>query len=271
VLARGTITSKGEESVAYSLTREGGVGIIAMQNPPANAYTKATLQELQRCIDEARNDAAVRCVVIQSALEKFFSAGADISTLKGTTAAAFADFLTMAHETVDMIERTPKIFIAAIAGHCIGGGLELALGCDLRFAAEGKYGIGLGEVNLGLSPGMGGTQRLARLIQPGHALHLMITGEMIGSTRAAELGIVERVFPAESFWADVMAYATKLAAGPTMAQGYIKLSMKSGLAGSLAQGLAQERANQTVLLQSADAGEGIKAFLEKRKPAFQGK
>jgi 2-(1,2-epoxy-1,2-dihydrophenyl)acetyl-CoA isomerase len=99
----------------------------------------------------------------------------------------------------------------------------------------------------------------------------MITGEMIGPGRAAELGIVERVFPAESFWSDVMAYATKLAAGPTMAQGYIKLSMKGGLAGSLPQGLAQERANQTILLQSTDAGEGIKAFLEKRKPAFQGK
>lgn len=257
--------------MAYSLTREGGVGIIAMENPPANAYTKPTLLELQRCIDLARNDAEVRCVVIRSALERFFSAGADISTLKATTPQAFADFLTMAHETVDMIERTPKIFIAAIAGHCIGGGLELALGCDLRFAAEGKYGIGLGEVNLGLSPGMGGTQRLARLIQPGHALHLMITGEMIGPARAAELGVVERLFPADTLWAEVMAYANKLAAGPTMAQGYIKLSMKGGLAGSLAQGLAQERANQTVLLQSADAGEGIKAFLEKRKPAFQGK
>jgi enoyl-CoA hydratase/carnithine racemase len=257
--------------LAYSLTREGGVGVIAMQNPPANAYTKATLLELQRCIDEARNDPAVRCVVVKSALEKFFSAGADISTLKGATPAAFADFLVVAHETVDMIERTPKIFIAAIAGHCIGGGLELALGCDLRFAAEGKYGIGLGEVNLGLSPGMGGTQRLPRLIQPGQALHLMITGEIIGPQRAAELGIVERVFPAETFAADVMAYAAKLAAGPTMAQGYIKLSMKGGLAGTLAQGLAQERANQTVLLQSGDAQEGIKAFLEKRKPAFQGK
>jgi enoyl-CoA hydratase/carnithine racemase len=257
--------------VAYSLSREGGVGIITMQNPPANAYTKTTLLELQRCIDQARDDPEVRCVVVKSALEKFFSAGADVSTLKGTTPQAFADFLTMAHETVDMIERTPKIFIAAIAGHCIGGGLELALGCDLRFAGDGNYGIGLAEVNLGLSPGMGGTQRLARLVQAGQALHLMITGETIGPRRAAELGIVERLFPGESFWSDVMAYAGRLAAGPTMAQGYIKLSMKSGLAGGLAQGLAQERANQTVLLQSADAEEGIKAFLEKRKPEFRGK
>ncbi len=257
--------------MAYSLTREGGVGIITMNNPPANAYNKTTLLELQRCIDTVRNDEAVRCVVVKSASEKFFSAGADISTLKGTTPGALADFLNMAHETVTMIERTPKIFIAAIAGHCIGGGLELALGCDLRFASEGKYGIGLGEVNLGLSPGMGGTQRLARQIAPGQALHLMITGEMVGPQRAAELGIVERVFPAESFWGDVMGYATKLAQGPSLAHGMIKLSVRQGLGGSLAEGLSYERANQTLLFLSHDAQEGIKAFLEKRKPAFQGK
>ncbi|MCW5770016.1 MAG: enoyl-CoA hydratase/isomerase family protein [Rhodospirillaceae bacterium] len=257
--------------MAYSVKREGGVGIIVMENPPANAYTKATLLELQRCVDEVRNDPAIRCVVVKSAIEKFFSAGADISTLKGTTPQALADFLTMANETVEMIERTPKIFIAAIAGHCIGGGLELALGCDLRFAAEGKYGLGLGEVNLGLSPGMGGTQRLARLISPGQALHLMITGEMVGPQRAADLGIVERLFPADTFWADVMAYATKLAAGPSMAHGLIKLSVRQGLAGTLSEGLAYERANQSLLFQSTDAQEGIKAFLEKRKAAFQGK
>lgn len=257
--------------MAYSLSRENGVGIITMENPPANAYTKATLLELQRCIDQARNDPEVRCVVLKSALEKFFAAGADISTLKGTTPQALADFLTMAHETVDMIERTPKIFIAAIAGHCIGGGLEMALGCDLRFASEGKYGIGLGEVNLGLSPGMGGTQRLARLIQPGQALHLMITGEMVQPQRAFDLGIVERLFPAASFWADVMAYATKLAQGPSLAHGVIKLSVKQGLAGTLAEGLAYERANQSLLFLSADAQEGLKAFLEKRKAQFQGR
>jgi len=257
--------------VAYSLTREGGVGIITMNNPPANAYTKATLLELQRCIDQARNDAEVRCVVVKSASEKFFSAGADISTLKGTTPSALADFLNMAHETVAMIERTPKIFIAAVAGHCIGGGLELALCCDLRFAATGKYGIGLGEVNLGLSPGMGGTQRLARLISPGQALHLMISGEMVGPDRALELGIVERLHPAETFWSEVMAYANKLAQGPSLAHGMIKLSVRQGLAGTLAEGLSYERANQTLLFLSGDSQEGIKAFLEKRKPAFQGK
>ncbi len=256
---------------AYTLTREGGVGIVTMNRPPANAYTKATLLELQRCVDEARNDAAIRCVVVRSASEKFFAAGADISTLDGTTTPALADFLTMAHETVAMIEQTPKLFIAAISGHCIGGGLELALGCDFRFVAEGKYGIGLGEINLGLSPGMGGTQRLARLIARGRALHMMVTGEFIQPQTALDWGIADRMFPADKFWAGVMDYADKLAAGPSMAQGYVKLSVNRGLAGSLDDGLVLERAHQVTLFQSEDAKEGLRAFLEKRKAQFKGR
>jgi enoyl-CoA hydratase/carnithine racemase len=257
--------------MAYNLTRDGNVGTLHMENPPANAYTKETMLEFQRCVDEARNDDQVRCVVVKSELEKFFSAGADISTLDGQSVGGFADFLVMAHETMDMIERTPKIFIAAISGHCIGGGLELALACDLRFAAEGKYGIGLGEVNLGLSPGMGGTQRLPRLIHAGHALNMMITGEMVSPERAHELGIVEWLHPAEEHWGAVLAHAEKLAAGPSMAHGYIKLSVKRGLEGSLDQGLAIERANQSILFGSDDAAEGLAAFVGKRKAEFKGK
>lgn len=257
--------------MAITLEREGAVGVIRMNNPPANAYTKASLQELAAVIDEVRSDDGIRAVVVASASPKFFCAGADISTLDGATTQGFADFLVMAHETMALIEDTPKIFIAAIAGHCIGGGLELALTCDLRIAAKGKYGIGLGEVNLGLSPGMGGTQRLARQIAPGHALHMMITGEMASPERAHALGIVEWLHPADKHWDEVMAYAGKLAVGPSMAQGYIKLAMKRGLEGTLAQGLALERANQTILFNSADAQEGLRAFLEKRKAAFTGR
>ncbi len=257
--------------MAVSLTRRDGIGIIILDNPPANAYTKPMLQELAQAVDEARNDDSVRCVVVNSASDKFFCAGADISVIDGASPVAFADFLIMAHETIEMIEATPKIFIAAIAGHCIGGGLELALACDLRFASAGKYGLGLAEVNLGLSPGMGGTQRLPRLIPRGRALDLMITGAMVSPDEAFELGIVERLMPAESFEDETMAYAAKLAQGPSMAQGYIKLSVNQGLEGSLSQGLALERANQSVLFGSADAGEGVRAFLEKRKAVFTGK
>ncbi len=257
--------------MTISVSREGGVGVLTMDNPPANAYTRDMLGDLAGAVSEMRNDDAVRCVVVKSASPKFFCAGADISVIDGSSPATFADFLTVAHETMAMIEQTPKIFIAAIAGHAIGGGLELALTCDLRFAADGKYGIGLGEVNLGLAPAMGGTQRLPRLIPRGEALHLMITGEIVSPEKARALGIVERLVPAEDFDNEVMGYAAKLAKGPSLAQGTIKLSVNQGLEASLAQGLAIERANQNALFGSADAGEGVRAFLEKRKPEFTGK
>ncbi len=257
--------------MAITLEREGSIGIIRLNTPPANAYNEASLNELAAAISEVGKDDAIRCAVVASGIEKFFCAGADISTLDGQTTEGLAAFLALAHEILDQMERTPKIFIAAIAGHCIGGGLELALGCDLRIAGDGGYRLGLGEVNLGLSPGMGGTQRLARQIAPGRALHMMISGEMVSPGEALELGIVEWLHPADKHWDEVMTYAGKLADGPSMAQGYIKLSMKGGLAGNLAEGLVLERENQVILSQSEDAGEGIKAFLEKRKPAFKGR
>lgn len=256
--------------MSITLERESAIGIVRLNTPPANAYTRDSLNELAQVIHEIRADMTIRTVVITSAVDKFFCAGADISVLDGQEPHGFADFLALAHETVDMIEETPKIFIAAIAGHCIGGGLELALACDFRIAAEGKYGIGLGEINLGLSPGMGGTQRLPRLIGAGHALHMMVTGEMLRPEQALDRGIVEWLHPTESHWDEVLAYADRLSSGPSAAQGRIKLSMKHGLAGTLEQGLAMERANQACLFKSNDATEGIKAFMEKRKPEFTG-
>jgi enoyl-CoA hydratase/carnithine racemase len=257
--------------MAVDFSVEQGIASISLNRAPANAYDRQMLRELSEAIRKAREEAGVRVVVVRSALPKFFCSGADISTLKGSERAQFADFLALAHETVDMIQRTPKIFIAAIAGHCLGGGLELALCCDFRLAAAGKYRIGLAEVNLGLSPGMGGTQRLPRLVPKSRALHMMVTGEPVGPDQALEWGIVDRLFPEEIFRDEVDRYAEKLAAGPTMAQGYIKLSVNMGLETSLSEGLAIERAHQNQLFASEDAAEGLKAFLEKRPPKYQGK
>ena len=256
-------------SVQFSI--EQGVGILSLNRAPANAYDWETLRGLADAVRRVREDSAVRVAVVRSALPKFFCSGADISTLRESDRAQFASFLSLAHETVDLITRTPKLFIAAIAGHCIGGGLEIALACDFRYASAGKYRIGLAEVNLGLSPGMGGTQRLPRLIARSRALHMMVTGEMIGPDEALEAGIIGRVYPEESFWNDVLAQAQKLAAGPSMAQGHIKLSVNAGLEASLAEGLAIERAHQNMLFASDDAAEGVKAFLEKRPAKFSGK
>ena len=247
-----------------------GVGTISFNRPPANAYDAAMLAELTAAVHRVAEDPAVRVAVVRSANPKFFCTGADISTLQGSTRAQFANFLTIAQEAVDAIGRTPKLFIAAIAGHCIGGGLEIALGCDFRLASTGKYRLGLAEVNLGLSPGMGGTQRLPRLLPKSKALHMMVTGDAVGPDEALALGLVDRLIEADQFEAEVLAYARKLASGPTMAQGYIKLSVNNGLETSLAQGLVIERAHQSQLFASADVAEGLRAFLEKRPAQFTG-
>lgn len=257
--------------MAVSCTVEDGVALIVFDRPPANAYDATMLIELTQAVHRVADDPAARVAILKSANPKFFCTGADISVLQTATPASFANFLTIAQESVDAIARTPKLFIAAISGHCIGGGLEIALGCDFRFAAQGKYRFGLAEVNLGLSPGMGGTQRLPRLIPKSRALRMMVTGETLVPDEALALGIVDRVFPEASFESEVMAEAKKLAAGPTMAQGYIKLSVNNGLETSLAQGLAIERAHQNQLFGSDDVQEGLKAFLEKRPAQFAGK
>jgi len=257
--------------MSVELQIENGVATVTFNRPPANAYDAAMLTGLRDCVLRIADDAAVRVAVLRSASPKFFCTGADIGVLQSSNRAQFANFLTIAQESVDVIARTPKLFIAAISGHCIGGGLEIALGCDFRLAGAGKYRIGLAEVNLGLSPGMGGTQRLPRLIGRSKALHMLVTGEPVGPEEALALGIVDRLFPAEQFEAEVMAYAKKLAAGPTMAQGYIKLSVNNGLETSLAQGLAIERAHQNQLFASEDVAEGLKSFLEKRPPQFGGR
>jgi enoyl-CoA hydratase/carnithine racemase len=257
--------------MAVDFSVEQGVGVICLDRAPANAYDAPMLRELASAIAKVRQDPQVRVAVVRSALPKFFCSGADITTLKDAGPAQFADFLTLAHETVDMIGRTPKLFIAAIAGHCLGGGLELALCCDFRFAAAGKYRVGLAEVNLGLSPGMGGTQRLPRLIPKSRALHMMVSGEPVAPEQALEMGIFDRVFAEDVFQEEVMQHARKLAAGATMAQGYIKLSVNMGLETGLSEGLAIERAHQNQLFASADVAEGLKAFLEKRAPKYQGK
>ena len=257
--------------MAVDFAVENGVGVISLNRPPANAYDWEMLRDLSRAIHQVREDSNVRVALLRSALPKFFCTGADIATLKDSSKAQFADFLTFAHETVDQITRTPKLFIAAISGHCIGGGLELALCCDFRFASAGKYRLGLAEVNLGLSPGMGGTQRLPRLISRSKALQMMVTGDPVGPDEALQLGILDRVLPDENFHQESMNYAAKLAAGATLAQGYIKLSVNAGLECGLAEGLAIERAHQNQLFASEDVAEGLKAFLEKRPPKYHGR
>ncbi len=257
--------------MGVNLEKEGQVGILVLDRPPANSYDYQFLRSLAGAIDDARNDADVRAVVVTSASEKFFSAGADVSAFAAGTARSRLMTAIMAHEAFRKMENTPLVFIAAIAGHCLGGGFELALACDLRFAAEGSYQIGLPEVNLGLFPGSGGTQRLPRLVGLSKGLYLIANATTMKPADAKAAGLVDQLFPdAAACRAGALAYATKLAEGPTVAIGHAKVAVTQGYGAPLDLGLAIEREAISRVFVSNDAEEGIKAFGEKRKADFTG-
>lgn len=254
-----------------SLAREGPLGIITLNRPPVNSYDYSFVQDLAWAVKQVQADELVRVVVLRSALEKFFSAGADVRAFSEGTIDENMRTINAEHEVLEHIEQTPKIFIAMIGGHCLGGGLEIALACDLRFAGDGDFKIGLTEVNLGLFPGNGGTQRLPRLIGRNRALELMLTGRTVSPREAMELGIVDELIPPADLSVKTMEYANNLATGPTFAQGSIKLAVNQGLQMSLREGLANERSLSRKNFESEDAREGIRSFFEKRKPVFKGR
>ena len=255
-----------------NLKKEGAVGIIVLDRPPANSYDYAFLRSFAGAIDDARLDADIRAVLVTSASEKFFSAGADVTAFAAGTPRTRTMTALMAHEAFRKMENTPLIFIAVIAGHCLGGGFELALACDLRFAAEGSYQIGLPEVNLGLFPGSGGTQRLPRLVGLSKGLDLIANATTLKPADAKEIGLVDRLFPdAAACREGAVEYAKKLAAGPSVAIGHAKLAITQGFGAPLDLGLAIEREAISRVFVSEDAEEGIKAFGEKRKAEFKGK
>jgi enoyl-CoA hydratase/carnithine racemase len=171
------------------------------------------------------------------------------------------------------LEQTPKLVIAALNGHTVGGGLEVALACDIRIAKENGGKIGLPEVNLGVLPGTGGTQRLSRLLGKGRAMELMATGRTFGFDEALRIGLVNQVFKAENFWPEVLAYARQFCPPnkASFAVGRIKRAVQSGSEMSFADSLALERELQQQLFTSEDAKEGLAAYIEKRAPQFKGK
>ena len=257
--------------MAVSLEKQGGVGVIVLDRPPANSYDYAFLRSFAGAVDDARADEEIHAVVVASASEKFFSAGADVSAFAAGTTRSRVMTALLAHESFRKMENTPIVFIAAISGHCLGGGFELALACDLRFAAEGSYQIGLPETNLGLFPGSGGTQRLPRLVGLSRGLDLILNATTMPPGQAKELGLVDRLFPdAAACREGAIEYAKKLAAGPSVALGHAKLAVTQGFGTPLDVGLAMEREAISRVFVSSDANEGIKAFGEKRKPDFKG-
>ena len=247
------------------------VGYIEIVKGKANTYDIHMMREMDEALEELRFDDNARVLVLTSGVPGFFSAGADIEMLKGSQPDFKAMFCLHCQETLDKFARTPKLVIASINGHCVGGGLEIALSCDLRMMAKDSGKIGLPEVTLGVLPGTGGTQRLPRLVGTSRALDMMITGKLLTPDEALQIGLVNYLYPKDTFAKDVQAYASALAHGPSRAVSLIKRAVLEGIELPLAGGLALERELQNRLFVTEDAKEGLAAFVEKRKPIFKGR
>ena len=255
---------------------EDGVAVLTLNDPPANTYSYEMMQELDRAILAARMDEQVHVIVITGRGEKFFCAGANIQMLSSVTPEYKYYFCLHANETLSRLEQTPKLVIAAINGHCVGGGLEVAMAADIRLARKGAGKMGLPEVSLGVLPGTGGTQRLVRIVGKSRAIELMTTGELFDFERGLELDLINHILEAgtgQGFMEQVMEYARRftLPGKAARAVGRIKRSVQSGAEIPFEYGLALERELQQQLFQSEDAREGLDAYVNKRKPEFKGK
>jgi enoyl-CoA hydratase/carnithine racemase len=253
-----------------------GVALLTLTNPPANGYSYEMMRDLDEAVLRARFDPAVQVIVLAGEGEKFFCAGADIAMLDAVTPEFKYAFCLHANETLLRLEHTPKLVIAALGGHCVGGGLEIARACDLRVARRGSGKCGLRVVALGVLPGTGGTQRLARVVGKSRAIELMATGETFGFERAAELGLVNQVIEAGNraeFLEKALAYARQFTTPKraSKAVGLIKRAVQSGGELPFELALTLERELQQQLFQSQDAKEGLSAYVEKREARFTGR
>lgn len=258
------------ELVHYDVTH--GVAILTLDSPPANTYSYAMMRQLDERILQARMDPAVHVLMLRGAGEKFFSAGAEISMLADADPTFKYYFCLHANETLMRLEQTPKLVIAALNGHTVGGGLEIAMACDIRIAKRDAGRIGLPEVSLGVLPGTGGTQRLPQYVGKARAIDLMVTGNLLAFEEAQEWGLVNQVFDPDDFFDEILAYARGFVPPnkASRAVGHIKRAVQSGMELPIASGLAVERELQQRLFQSADAGVGIKAYVDKEIARFIG-
>ena len=251
------------------LERRGAVAVITLDRPPVNALSRELVSDLAAAIDEA-GDPAARAVVVTGS--PHFAAGADISGFKalmeaGGTGAELGVHLS---DVLSRFEALAKPVIAAVRGYALGGGLELAMACDLRILGEGAK-VGQPEIKLGLIPGAGGTQRLPRLVGVGRARHLVFTGRMVDAAEAERIGLADRVVPDAGLEEAALAWAEELATGATVALAVAKRVMARGMELPLTQALALEAAGFRECFATADAAEGVAAFLGKRPPQFSGR
>jgi enoyl-CoA hydratase len=255
-----------------------GITTIELNDPPANTYSYEMMLEIDAAVLAARMDPAVHVIVIRGAGDKFFCAGANIGMLKDADPEFKYYFCLHANETLNRLEQTPKLVIAALNGHAVGGGLEVAMAADIRIARKDGGKLGLPEVALGVLPGTGGTQRLARLVGKARAIELMATGRLMSFDEAHGFGIVTEVWGDAQLsgrgFADAVHDYAKQFTPPNKASkavGRMKRAVQSGAEAGFLEGLAIERELQQLLFQGEDAKEGLSANLAKRKPQFTGR
>jgi len=269
-----TTTAAPAKNTLVDVRVEHGLAILELTDPPANTYTYEMMRQLDQAILEARMNEDVHVIVLRGKGDKFFSAGANIEMLNSVTPRFKYFFCLHANETLNRLEHTPKLVIAALNGHTVGGGLEIAMAADLRIARKDAGKIGLPEVNLGVLPGTGGTQRLARMVGRSKAIELMAKGNLFSFEVGKELGIVNEVFDGspEEWWTTVVEYARQFVPPGKAAKavGLIKRAVCSGLEVPFESGLAIERELQQQLFQSEDAREGLQAYVGKRTANFKG-
>ena len=266
-------TSATDTKTLVNYRTDAGVAVIEMNDPPANTYTYEMNRQLDEAILNARMDNDVHVILLTGAGDKFFSAGANIKMLASVDPTFKYYFCLHANEMLLRLEHTPKLVIAALNGHTVGGGLEIAMAADIRIAKKDAGKIGLPEVNLGVLPGTGGTQRLSRLVGKSKAIELMVTGNTFSFEEAKEMGIINDIFDRENFMENVMEYARQFCPPnkASKAVGHIKRSVQTGWELPMESALAVERELQALLFNSSDAKEGLNAYVEKRPAEFKSK
>jgi enoyl-CoA hydratase len=257
------------ENVVYD--KKGPIGYVTLNRPKVmNALNKATINELQGVFEDARNDSAVRGVILTGAGEKAFAAGADIAEIANNTAVEAEEATRRGQALTDLIENLGKPVIAAVNGFALGGGCELAMACTIRIAAESAK-FGQPEVRLGVMPGYGGTQRMPRLIGRGRALKLILSGEVIDASEAYRIGLVDELEPDTTVIERAETVLKKIMANAPLSVRYALEAVNKGLETSVAEGLLLEASLFAICTSTDDKKEGTSAFMEKRSPNFRGK
>ena len=257
--------------MSVEVSREGAVAVVTVNRPEAlNAIDLETITVLRDRLRELAGDDGVRAVVLTGSGEKAFIAGADIKYMSTLTVLQARAWGALGHECATLLETMPKATVAAVNGFALGGGCEMALGCDIRYAST-RARLGQPEINLGILPGWGGSQRLARVVGLGIAKELIFTGRMVDADEALRIGLVNAVFAPEELMGKALELAASLAAKSPAALAFAKQATNLSLQGALADGLAQEATLFAALFATEDQSEGMGAFIEKRTPGFTGR